>query len=146
MCRCSGSCISHCQNIASIAHSLIISGEGLILTLSILPCPQGRISWSTPCRKIDDERMSVLHQNSGVIGKSIPSALEISQYLHRLDGGQTQSNIQRLIINAQSFTKFTVQSQILKPFKYQILVEPCKPEVCRALHTKVISTVDAIQR
>ena len=59
-------------------HSLIISREGLILTLSILPCPQGRIFWSTPCRKIDDERMSVLHQNSGVIGKSIPSALKIS--------------------------------------------------------------------
>ena len=62
----------------STKHSLIISREGLILTLSILPCPQGRIFWSTPCRKIDDERMSVLHQNSGVIGKSIPSALEIS--------------------------------------------------------------------
>ena len=59
-------------------HSLIISREGLILTLSILPCPQGRICWSTPCRKFDDERMSVLHQDSGGIGKSIPSALEIS--------------------------------------------------------------------
>ena len=37
-----------------------------------------RIFWSTPRRMIDDERMSVLHQNSGGIGKSIPSALEIS--------------------------------------------------------------------
>ena len=61
-------------------HSFIISSEGLILTLSIIPCPQGRIFWSTPCRKIDDERMSVLHQNSGGIGKSIPSALKISLY------------------------------------------------------------------
>ena len=58
--------------------SVIISKEGLILTLSILPCPQGRIFWSTPCRKIDAERLSVLHQNSGGIGKSIPSALQIS--------------------------------------------------------------------
>ena len=108
-------------NRSPICYSLIISREGLILALSILPCPQGRISWSTPCRKIDDERMSVLHQNSGVIGKSIPSALEISldpqdfpraspsgnlsglgkslghqgwisQYLPCLDGGRTQSN------------------------------------------------------
>ena len=58
--------------------SVIISREGLILTLSILSCPQGRIFWSTPCRKIDAERLSVLHQNSGGIGKSIPSALQIS--------------------------------------------------------------------
>ena len=62
----------------NINQSLIISREGLILTLSILLCPQGRISWSTPCRKIVAERMSVLHQNSGGIGKSIPSALQIS--------------------------------------------------------------------
>ena len=61
-----------------IGQSVIISREGLILTLSILPCPQGRIFWSTPCRKIDAERLSVLHQNSGGIGKSIPSALQIS--------------------------------------------------------------------
>ena len=61
-----------------IVQSVIISREGLILTLSILPCPQGRIFWSTPCRKIDAERLSVLHQNSGGIGKSIPSALQIS--------------------------------------------------------------------
>ena len=45
----------------STVQSLIISREGLILTLSILPCPQGRISWSSPCRKIDDERLTVLH-------------------------------------------------------------------------------------
>ena len=64
--------------VSWIMHSLIISREGLILTLSILPCLQGRICWSTPCRKFDDERMSVLHQDSGGIGKSIPSALEIS--------------------------------------------------------------------
>ena len=61
-----------------IPQSVIISRDGLILTLSILPCPQGRIFWSTPCRKIDAERLSVLHQNSGGIGKSIPSALQIS--------------------------------------------------------------------
>ena len=30
------------------------------------------------CRKIDDERMSVLHQNEGGIRKFIPSALDIS--------------------------------------------------------------------
>ena len=40
--------------------SVIISREGLILTLSILPCPQGSIFWSTPCSKIDAERLSVL--------------------------------------------------------------------------------------
>ena len=61
-----------------ITQSVIISREGLILTLSILPFPQGRIFWSTPCRNIDAERLSVLHQNSGGIGKSIPSALQIS--------------------------------------------------------------------
>ena len=33
--------------------SLIISREGLILTLTILLCPQGRIFLSTPFRKMD---------------------------------------------------------------------------------------------
>ena len=59
-------------------HSLILSGEALILTLSILPCPEGWISWSIPVDGLMMRRMSVLHQNSGGIGKSIPSALEIS--------------------------------------------------------------------
>ena len=59
-------------------HSLILSREGLILTLSILPCPEGWISWSIPVDGLMMRRMSVLHQNSGGIGKSIPSALEIS--------------------------------------------------------------------
>ena len=35
-----------------INYSFIISRKGLVLTLSILPCPQGRISCSTPCRKM----------------------------------------------------------------------------------------------
>ena len=72
--------ISHCLSkiCINIGQSVIISREGLILTLSILPCPQERIFWSTPCRQIDAERLSVLHQNSGGIGKSIPSALQIS--------------------------------------------------------------------
>ena len=35
-----------------INRSFIISRKGLVLTLSILPCPQGRISCSTPCRKM----------------------------------------------------------------------------------------------
>ena len=50
------------------------------LTLSILPCPQGSISWSTPCKKIDDERMFVLHQNSWGIGKSWGQRGLISQH------------------------------------------------------------------
>ena len=59
-------------------HSLILSSQqGRIdLTLSILPCPQGWISWSIPVDELMMRRMSVLHQNSGVIGKSIPSALD----------------------------------------------------------------------
>ena len=61
-----------------VVHSLILSREGLILTLSILPCPQGWISWSIPVDELMMRRMSVLHQNSGGIGKSIPSALQIS--------------------------------------------------------------------
>ena len=61
-----------------LMQSVIISREGLILTQSILPCPQGSIFWSTPCRKFDAERLCMLHQNSGGIGKSIPSALQIS--------------------------------------------------------------------
>ena len=56
-------------------HSLILSREGLILTLPILPCPEGWISWSIPVDGLMMRRMSVLHQDSGVIGKSIPSAL-----------------------------------------------------------------------
>ena len=39
---------------------------------------QGRIDFNTHCRKIDDDRMPVLHQNSGGIRKSNPPALEIS--------------------------------------------------------------------
>ena len=46
--------ISECSS-SLINHSLIISREGLILTLSILPCPQGWISWSIPRDRIDDE-------------------------------------------------------------------------------------------
>ena len=79
------------------SQSLIISREGLILTLSILPCPQGRISGSTPCRKIDDERLSVLHQNSGGIGKSIPSrfpsTLEISLGLRPREISRVSGNL-----------------------------------------------------
>ena len=55
----------------NIRQSVIISREGLILTLSILTCPQGRISWFTPCRKIDDERMSVLHQSSPLQSREV---------------------------------------------------------------------------
>ena len=58
-----------------ILHSLILSREGLVLTLSILPCPQGWISWSIPVDELMMRRMSVLHQNSGGIGKSIPLPL-----------------------------------------------------------------------
>ena len=65
-------------------HSLILSREGLILTLSILSCPQGWISWSIPVDGLMMRRMSVFHQNSGGIEKSIPSALEIS-----LDTGES---------------------------------------------------------
>ena len=36
-------CISMCIQNYNTMHSLIISREGLILTLSILPCPQERI-------------------------------------------------------------------------------------------------------
>ena len=74
----SGGKYSGKRNLANICflqkwvnrHSLIISREGWFLTLSILPCPQERISWSTPCKKIDDERMSVLHQNWEIKGNS----------------------------------------------------------------------------
>ena len=65
------------MGVVHTMHCLIISREGLILTLSILHCPQGRIFFSTLWRKIDDERMFVLHQDSGGIGKSILSALAL---------------------------------------------------------------------
>ena len=56
-----------------IVHSLIISREGLILTLSILPCLEGWISWSIrgPVDELMMRRMPVFHQNSVGIGKSI---------------------------------------------------------------------------
>ena len=38
-------------------------------------------------------RMSVLHQNSGGIGKSIPSALEISLGLHPREISQVSGNL-----------------------------------------------------
>ena len=60
------------QKVHDMHHPLIISREGLILTLPILSWPQGKISRSAPFRKIYDERMAVLHQNSGGVGKSIP--------------------------------------------------------------------------
>ena len=65
----------HTAKRRDVLDSLIISREGLILTLSILPCPQGRIFWSTPCRKIDDNRMSAPKRGR----KSIPLTLEISR-------------------------------------------------------------------
>ena len=67
--------------------------QGRISTLSILPCPQGRISWSTPCRKIDYERMSVFHQSSGGIRKYIPSALKISHELRPREIYQGSGNL-----------------------------------------------------
>ena len=48
-------------------HSLILSREGFILTLSILPCSHGLMM----------RRMSVVHQNLGGIGKSIPSSFTL---------------------------------------------------------------------
>ena len=48
-----------------------------------------------PCRKIDDERMAVLHQNSGGIGKSIPSALEISLGLRPREISRVSGNLGR---------------------------------------------------
>ena len=59
-------------------HSLGISRERLILTMSILIHQEGWIFWSIPRDRIYDERMSALHQNSEGIEKSIPSALKIS--------------------------------------------------------------------
>ena len=56
----------------------ILSREGLILRLSILPCPQGWVSWSIPVDGLMMRRMSAFHQNWGGMRKSIPSALEIS--------------------------------------------------------------------
>ena len=46
--------------------------KGFILTLPILPCPEGWISWSIPVDGLMMTRMSVIHQNSGGIGKSSP--------------------------------------------------------------------------
>ena len=52
----------HLHNIHSrIMHSLILSREGLILTLSILPCPEGWISWSIPVDELMRRRMSIVH-------------------------------------------------------------------------------------
>ena len=65
----------------SIHHSHIISRERLVLTLSILPCPRGWISWSIPVDGLMMRRMSILHQNSGGIGKSIWSALDPRDFL-----------------------------------------------------------------
>ena len=54
---------------------LIITREGWISSLSMLIGSEGSISWYIAR---DEERMNVLHENSGGIRKSIPSALEIS--------------------------------------------------------------------
>ena len=60
-------------NLTRISHSLILSREGLILTLSILSWWEGWISWSIPVDRLMMRKMSVFHQNWGGIGKSIPS-------------------------------------------------------------------------
>ena len=49
--------------VQSIWHSLILSREGLLLALSVLPCPEGWISWSIPVDGLMMRRISVLHQN-----------------------------------------------------------------------------------
>ena len=62
-----------------ISHSLIISREVLILTLSILPTLQGCISWYIPWYGLMiDERMAIHCLESRCIGLYIPSDLEIS--------------------------------------------------------------------
>ena len=61
-----------------IRHSLIIGREGLILTLSILPCPQGRISWSTPCKRVHPR------ENSWALGMDFP--------IPRFGGARIQSS------------------------------------------------------
>ena len=54
----------------SLDFSLLKSAyTAVTLTLSIFSCPQGKICWSTPFRKIDGERMSLFHK-LGISGKS----------------------------------------------------------------------------
>ena len=61
-----------------VSHSILIYREGLDLKGPILPCLQRGISWPTPREGLMKIWISVLHLNSGGIGKSTPSALEIS--------------------------------------------------------------------
>ena len=137
-----GQCKYECN-----VHSLILSREGLVLTLSILPCPEGWISWSIPVDGLMMRRMSVLHQNSGGIGKSIPSTLQISldrqdfsglekslgrrgsisQYLPRFGGARIQSNLLTQLIatflqNTNHVTNITIFSCWSVPTSKDILV------------------------
>ena len=62
-----------------ISHSLIISREGLILTLSILPCLHSEgFPDPLPVERLMMRECSYSAKTPGGIGKSIPSALKIS--------------------------------------------------------------------
>ena len=61
-------------------HSLILSREGLILTMSILPCSQGWISRSIPVNVLMMRRIYPCSTKMrGGIGKSTPNAKEVSR-------------------------------------------------------------------
>ena len=78
-----------------IRHSLIIGREGLILTLSILPCPQGRISWSTPCKRVHPR------ENSWALGMDFP--------IPRFGGARIQpSNFGIYLCRSRHFHPYTL--------------------------------------
>ena len=86
-------------NFISVLISII--KEGLVLTLSILPCPQGWISWSTSVDGLMMRRMSILHQKISLplrfpsgfaLRKSLGRQGWIFQYLPRFGGAHIQSS------------------------------------------------------
>ena len=119
------------HNGLNMSYSLILSREGLILTLSILPCLEGWIFWSIPRDRIDDEenvrtpsnlrryweihplrprKFHVTLEISG-LGKSLGRRGWISQYFPRFGGA-------RIILCIRTFTLSPFSSYLR--YKWQL--------------------------
>ena len=87
------------QNEINIIHSLIISREVLILTLSILPAMQGCISWYIPWYGLMMREWPYTASSRDVLGctspptSRFPSALEMSLGLRPRDISRASGNL-----------------------------------------------------
>ena len=113
------------------------------LTLSILPCPQGWICWSIPVDELMMRRMSVLHQNEGGIGKSIPYAREISRDLRDFPRAQGKSRGSREISRAKGMD-FPIPTEFWWSTDILLIINP-STGMDQEIHPCVQGRIDSVK-